>query len=709
MKARNKILTVLSLSLALGTYSSFAQTVEQLLPEAVQLEEVKGELEQAIKVYQAIITGFPDNRPVAAEACFRMGMCYEKLGKQEAKKAYRQLIREYSDQEDLVAEARGRLAALEQPLIPAVKKGLAVRKIWDGPEVDIMGEPSPDGKYLSYVDWETGDLAIYEIETGKKRRLTSTGSWDDPVAFAEYSRWSPDGKKIVYDWLNEDNPAFIDLYIVGLDGTEPQKLWSNEEMNWTQCYDWSPDGKLILACFSWNNETVQIGLVSTDDGSVRYVKQLKGRGSSFWPQNMRISPCGKYIVYDNPAEDDEPERDIYLLATDGSSETSLVEHPANDYVLGWAPDGKRIIFASNRGGTPGCWSIRVDDGKPQGNPELLKPDMGVIIPLGITERGSFYYGINRRMSDVFITGIDPETSEIIDQTEKAIRRFEGCNQTPGYSPDGKYLAYVSTRYSSDPHNNFENGGNVLCIKSLETEEEREFRPDLYRFGFPRWSPDGNSVLVINWDVNNRMGYYRIDANTGTVTPVVLSTDDNFSFFGGHPWSPSGKMIYYGLRDRSADNWQLVARDIENGNEKIIYKSEDFYNLSLSPDGKWMALCFIGGGGNPGVKILPVSGGETRELIKFEEGIRLGRNCSNWTPDGKYFLFAMRDTRVDNTKFELCRIPVSGGELEKTGLKMEYGFMHLSIHPDGRHIVFSSFEPSAEIWVMENFLPVAENK
>ena len=62
---------------------------------------------------------------------------------------------------------------------------------------------------------------------------------------------------------------------------------------------------------------------------------------------MRFSPDGQWIVYDFAPEEESPERDIYLLPSDGSGGMPLVEHPVNDFVLGWAPDGKSVLFASD--------------------------------------------------------------------------------------------------------------------------------------------------------------------------------------------------------------------------------------------------------------------------------------------------------------------------------------------------------------------------
>jgi Tol biopolymer transport system component len=585
---------------------------------------------------------------------------------------------------------------------PKSEPGISLRRVWSGPGVDVFGAPSPDGRYLSYTDWETGDLAIYELATGKKSHLTNEGSWDKPIEYTECSRWSPDGKQIVYDWYNEN--GFIELRIIGLEGSKSRILYSNEEVEWAQTHDWSPDGKQILACFSRKGGAQQIVLVSAEDGSVRVLKILdKG-----WPKNMNFSPDGRCIVYDFPQKENSPERDISLLSTDGSHEITLVEHPAHDFVLGWAPDGKHILITSDRTGTPDFWIIRVTEGKPQGVPKLVKSSKGPFPPvgLGFTMDGSFYYGHRPNKTDLYITEIDPETGKIMVPPHEAINRFVESNATPDYSPDGKYLAYISrrppmtTRYTTNPI------GNVLCIRSLETGEEREFRPDINRFGWPRWSPDGRSVLIVDWNANNLMGYYQINTQTGNVTPVLPRTKRG-NLFGGHVWSRDGKTIFYGRRDGKDNIFQVIVRDLKSGTEKVLYRSDDKFNISLSPDGQWLALIFVSKE-KPRLIVMPAAGGESRELCRFEEddGFIFGSSCSiTWTADGKYILFTMIDSKIDDPQWELCRIPTDGGELEKLGLKMSGSFFNLSVHPDGRHIAFSSREQSgSEVWVMENFLP-----
>ena len=109
---RKGLLLILSICLLLVTYRSIAQTAKERFTKAIQLEEIKGELEKAIQEYKIIVYKFRHNRPVAAAAQLHIGMCYEKLGKQAAKKAYRKVIQEFPDQEEVATEARIRLSGI---------------------------------------------------------------------------------------------------------------------------------------------------------------------------------------------------------------------------------------------------------------------------------------------------------------------------------------------------------------------------------------------------------------------------------------------------------------------------------------------------------------------------------------------------------------------------------------------------------------------
>src|SRR5262245_8123239 len=77
---------------------------------------------------------------------------------------------------------------------------MQMRRVWaDAP--DNSGNPSADGRLLSFVDWETGDVAVRDLLSGHSRRLTHKPSWNRSPEYAEWPKVSPDGKKVVYSWV----------------------------------------------------------------------------------------------------------------------------------------------------------------------------------------------------------------------------------------------------------------------------------------------------------------------------------------------------------------------------------------------------------------------------------------------------------------------------------------------------------------------------
>ncbi len=109
-------------------------------------------------------------------------------------------------------------------------------------------------------------------------------------------------------------------------------------------------------------------------------------------------------------------------------------------------------------------------------------------------------------------------------------------------------------------------------------------------------------------------------------------------------------------------------------------------------------------------LLPTSGGEVKDLITSKEGedfyIGFHGFCT-WTIDGKYILFQRIDEHADGWEAYICRVPASGGEIEKIGVTIQgERASSLSMAPDGRRIAFSFYTSplSPAVWVMENFLP-----
>jgi len=421
----------------------------------------------------------------------QMAECQERLGQLEARKSYERLVRDYADQTELAQTARGRLASLAGARGGASAAAMTARKVWTDPGIDFEGEISPDGKFISFCDNDTGDLAIYDIESGAKRRLTNKGgSWKESDAYAYDSRWAPDGRQIAYDWYDGHG---WDLRIVNVVTTKSRVLYRPTKWEVATPCDWSSDGKHVLAFESQQYQTAdgKIVLISAEDGSARVLKTLR---RSF-QGSPRLSPDGRYVALDVPQRESGLEHDIVLLAADGGRETALVSHPANDWVLNWSPDGNWLLFASDRFGTLGIWAVRVVDGAAKGDPQIVKAGLADILPMGLTLHGSFCYGLSSRNENVYIARLDPITGKVAGRPEEVTARYEGLCSSAAFSPDGKQLAYACSR---GPINGW-NGRNILRIRSLETGVDGEFSTQFSSVSFPRWLSDNRFILLTGID------------------------------------------------------------------------------------------------------------------------------------------------------------------------------------------------------------------
>jgi Tol biopolymer transport system component len=661
-----------------------ANQAEVELQAAIKAEVFDGNLKTAIERYQRIITTYATDRPVVAQALVRMGQCYERLGDQqagEARKAYERVVREFADQADVAAQARVKLAALRQPPSPTGRPEMIVRRVWEGQGVDLTGAPSRDGAYLTFDEWPSEDLAIHDFATGKDRPLTKHRGTSE---FVYFSVPSPDGKHVAYGWHNSEDVA--DLRIVGIDGSEPRILYGNPKVAWPHVTDWSSDGRYILAVLSPKGQD-QIALIAVSDGSVRVLRSLAS-GSVDRP---RLSPDGRYVAYDSPAGSSASDHDIFLLAVDSGREIALVRHSADDRALDWTPDGKAILFSSDRAGTRGAWLLRVADGTPQGTPELVKPGLPPgFRPMGFTRQGSYYYGVDTPSADVYVAEMDFATGRVTAPPVVATQRFAGSNIQPDWSSDGRRLLFLSRTGNIDGW-----GVRALCVRSSDTGEVRELVPKLTRINWVRWFPDGRSLLA-GGNPQDGYGLYRIDAQTGEYTRL---TDMSL----GWRLVPSrdGKAIYC-TRYTTATGTSIMEFTLESGQERELCRiapSQLRSGLSLSPDGQQLAFVVVEGESQKALKLLRVRDGVMRELLR---GAMPFPASVAWTPDGQSLLF-MRETGAGDSKTQLWLTPVQGGEPRKLDLAVQ-GMRDMCVHPDGRHIAFAGAVSRNEVWVMENFLP-----
>jgi len=548
------------------------------------------------------------------------------------------------------------------PLLAAADSP-APRRVWAA--ANLLGAPSPDGRYLSYVDSQTGDLGVRELATGASRRLTSNPAGS--AEFAYFSVFSRDSRSVAYAWFNQER--FYDLRIAPLDGGAPRVLFRNEEAGFVQPTAFSPDGRHILTMLFRKDNTSQIALIPAGGGPPRVLKSL----SWVYPRKMDFSPDGRFLVFDESGREDSPISSLYVMSLEDNRETLLVGEPGNNVFPVWAPDGGRVLFASDRGGRWGLWSVAVKNGRPGVAPVCLRPDAGRLLPLGVTRQGTYYYGLRSGSTAVHLARLDLASGRLLEEPAALRPPFAGDTRAPEWSPDGRRLAML-IRVGAE---NFGLESRAVALWLPETNEWRLVSPKLAWLERLRWSPDGRSLLVSGSDRSARRGLFQVDPESGDTTPLVRETASTYRGLEG-VWA--GDLFH--LRDAT-----LLRRD-----EPVFTAPPParLRELTVSPDGRWLA--FVSTSEKDALLAIPVEGGEPRQLASVEPD---GISALDWTPDSGSLLVSTPTRPTPG----LWRVSLEGGKPERlpVALDRQGG---LRLHPDGRRAAFTRGSIQPEVWVLD---------
>jgi hypothetical protein len=414
---------VIILGITLGNVSpSFSQSHEQLFRKGMLKEEGEGNLNEAIVIYSKIVDDSTAQISIQAKSLLRVGLCYEKLGRNEASRAYQRLLNNFPGQKAEVAIARERLSKLilnveadskAPPESDMYSNSMILQKVWSGPASIASGSPSPDGKFLSYSDPGSDNLAIRELSNGKTHLFTDVDGWDDPMQFTIGSIVSPNSLQIAYSWYNLNSN--YEIRLINIDNSQPKVLYASKGENVWPC-TWSPDGKTIYAR-SILNKTGKCRILAVDavNGDIQILKTFD---IIYWLQ-LSVSPDNKFIAYDYPnyKNGEFSDNDIHLVSTDGINSISLINHPANDQILGWQPDSNQMLFKSNRSGSWDAWTVEILNGEGVGEPRRVLAEIGENASLmGFTNSGTFYYSLDLRKFNGFIASIDQFKGELKSET-----------------------------------------------------------------------------------------------------------------------------------------------------------------------------------------------------------------------------------------------------------------------------------------------------
>ena len=236
--------------------------------------------------------------------------------------------------------------------------------------------------------------------------------------------------------------------------------------------------------------------------------------------------------------------EIYVMDNDGENPRRLTNNPNKDVNPSWSPDGKRIVFRSNR-------------------------DRHFI-------NGILTY-------EIYVMNAD-------GQNQQNLTNNPGNDLSPSWSPDGKRIAFASFRRDED--------GNLphfdIYVMGIDGQNQQRLTNNPNDDQYPSWSPDGKRIVF----ASQREEHFRGDFG---ITGEIYVMDDD----GGNQqrltnnrkndwepsWSPDGERIAF-ASDRKGDleNFEIYVMDADGGNQqRLTNNRSDDNSPSWSPDGERIAF------------------------------------------------------------------------------------------------------------------------
>ena len=526
---------------------------------------------------------------------------------------------------------------------------------------------SPDGSRVAYV-WsgEAGnnqDVYIQPVNGHDLKRLTTDPDRDLSPA------WSPDGSSIAWLRLRSQDAA---IYVAPADGGLPRQfaaIFPDRVDVVGRQLDWSPDGAFIAVTDKASpGEQFRLMLINVKDGSRRDVTLPPGQ--TIGDMCPAFSPDGKRLAFLRALSSGIG--DIYVTSIEGGAVRRVTFD--NRYIVGfaWTPDGRSIVFSSERGGNAALWQVRVSGGSPK---RVVLAGINVSDPA--FSRDGRELAFTQFVNDANIWRLktaDPRgATQLIASTQ--------YDSSPQYSPDGSRIVFRSNR----------SGTHEIWISDAEGRSVFQ----LTHFGggltgTPRWSRDGQQI-AFDSRFEGQADIYVMPAAGGPHRRITTSPAEDVV----PSWSIDGRWIYFASNRTGA--WQVWRAPAGGGPEEQVTKLGAFAPLEAM-DGKW--LYYAKGRNAEGLWRKQLPNGIEEPVIEelkpgfwgywapAQKGLYFMNQPDAGSPPGLYFY------ETDTRRRRQLRI------LDKPVAIADSGF---ALSPDGRYILYAQMDQKAsDILIMKNY-------
>jgi len=216
-----------------------------------------------------------------------------------------------------------------------------------------------------------------------------------------------------------------EIYISDYDGENQRRVTTQMSLNINST--WSPDGRSI-AYASYRRIQPQIFISNIYQGTLEEL--TKPPGQNFTPV---WSPDGTRIAF---ASSRDNNFEIYVVNRDGSNLRRLTNNPGADITPTWSPTGTQIAFTSDRTGSPQIYVVGTDGLGLRQITHESKADRATWSPAPYNE---IAYAASTG------PGNDIKVLELATGVVKQLTFGEGTNESPCFSPNGRHIAFSSTR------------------------------------------------------------------------------------------------------------------------------------------------------------------------------------------------------------------------------------------------------------------------